>query len=214
VPFQVCFGDGAYCISSDCKDRHFFCGDCIRGTLTAIIEMGQFPAICPACRANDPNGHDASKRIDYGRIDEEALSFLQIRGVISSSTLFRFVKAAALSAGPNDAASKAVAEYEACPAGCGQYLLKEHESYTASMYESKLGEIMTIRFKATSGSGVVHNKCFSPGCAFKAHTNKQDWKCEMRGSRPQPCSATLAHVHVHAMFVFAVDTAAFAAARV
>jgi len=80
-----------------------------------------------------------------------------------------------LSAGPNDAASKAVAEYEACPAGCGQYLLKEHESYTASMYESKLGEIMTIRFKATSGSGVVHNKCFSPGCAFKAHTNKQDW---------------------------------------
>ena len=51
---QVCFGDGEYCISSNCADRHFYCGDCIRGTLTAIIEMGQFPGAGPKTPAHPP----------------------------------------------------------------------------------------------------------------------------------------------------------------
>jgi len=36
----VCWGDGTFCLSSDQKCRHFYCSDCIRGTLKAAVETG------------------------------------------------------------------------------------------------------------------------------------------------------------------------------
>lgn len=169
---QVCYGDGEYCISRHCTARHFFCSDCIRGTLTAIVEMGQFPAHCPSCRAEEPNGHLASTTITRGKVDAETLSFLQLRGVISATSLFRFNKAAAAAAAaqPTEAST-----YFACPAGCGEYLLEEHTSYKWEAYTYKLGEIMTITETAKRGDGVIHRKCFSPGCNFMPHTNPADW---------------------------------------
>lgn len=144
-----------------------------------VCVWGAFAAHCPSCRANDPNGGDASKPIKHGKIDNEALSFLQLRGVIDSTTFFRFTKAAAASAPPAAGKAKAgtsAADYEACPAGCGQYILWEHESYSSSIYATNMGEIMTIIVKATDGSsGVVHDKCFSPGCTFKCHSSPADW---------------------------------------
>ena len=45
----VCGCDGEFALSAACS-RHFFCRDCIRGSLHAIVETGQFPAHCPVCR--------------------------------------------------------------------------------------------------------------------------------------------------------------------
>ena len=89
---QICGGDGEYCISSTCG-AHFFCADCIQGTLKAAIELGQFPAQCPVCRV-EAGGSSATNDVSVGRIDDEGLSFLAARGVIPRELLFRFAKAA------------------------------------------------------------------------------------------------------------------------
>ena len=90
-----------------CGRRHYFCAECIRGTLTATLETGQFPARCPSCRAEDVDPAKQRCRASErevaaaaggadlaGEIDVESLSYLNARGVISRELLFRFSRAA------------------------------------------------------------------------------------------------------------------------
>ena len=49
-----------------------------------MCETGNFPAACPVCAAEG--------RADNGRLDEQAMAFLQSRGVISRDLLFRLLK--------------------------------------------------------------------------------------------------------------------------
>jgi hypothetical protein len=42
----VCYDEGEYSLSTGCGN-HFMCAGCIRGTLEATMEAGQFPAACP-----------------------------------------------------------------------------------------------------------------------------------------------------------------------
>ena len=74
---RICYGDGQYSVSEECD--HFYCGDCIRYALEAILKSGQFPPTCPQCRADGDgtNEHAASLR---GAITPAALSYLQARG--------------------------------------------------------------------------------------------------------------------------------------
>ena len=92
----VCFGDGEFCVSTTC--RHFYCRDCIVGTLSTTVELGQFPLMCPTCKASPSplprNGQPV------GLIDESALAFLLCRGAISRDLFFRIRKAAAVASLP------------------------------------------------------------------------------------------------------------------
>ena len=56
--------------------------ECVRRTLVAALEAGQFPALCPGCRADG----------DTGMIDESALGWLASRGVIDKSLLQRLLE--------------------------------------------------------------------------------------------------------------------------
>ena len=87
----VCYGDGEFCLSEECG-RHYYCGDCLRGSLEAILNTGQFPAFCPACRAE--SGANSAKPVNHGKIDEASLAFLQMRGVISVKLFNRFLSGA------------------------------------------------------------------------------------------------------------------------
>ena len=40
--------------------EHFFCRDCIAHTLTMMVEMDQFPAQCPTCKADGPGALQAA----------------------------------------------------------------------------------------------------------------------------------------------------------
>ena len=77
-PCEVCYDDSKYGVSTECL--HFYCEDCIRGSLEAIIDTGQFPAYCPACRVESDGVHDEPGK---GRIEGPALTFLQSKGVIT-----------------------------------------------------------------------------------------------------------------------------------
>ena len=68
-------------MSVECGN-HYYCGDCLRGSLEAILNTGQFPAFCPQCRVD--SGSNSSKPVSFGKIDEESLSFLQ------QEVLFRY----------------------------------------------------------------------------------------------------------------------------
>lgn len=42
---QVCYDDSKYGVSTECL--HFYCEDCIRGSLEAILDQGHFPCVIP-----------------------------------------------------------------------------------------------------------------------------------------------------------------------
>jgi hypothetical protein len=86
----VCYGDGEFCLSAACG-RHFYCADCIRGSLEAMTNTGQFPPRCPACRAE--NRSTPERPLNAGLIDNMSVSFLQQRGVITLRFYNRFVTA-------------------------------------------------------------------------------------------------------------------------
>ncbi|KAK7249932.1 hypothetical protein SO694_00005442 [Aureococcus anophagefferens] len=69
-------GESRFKLAADCD--HFYCADCIRGSLGAMMDTGQFPAYCPACRA-DARGDAERLRAGPGRITDATLTFLQRR---------------------------------------------------------------------------------------------------------------------------------------
>jgi len=105
LPCMVCYDRGEWGVSTECS--HFFCSECIKGSLEAILDSAQFPAYCPMCRAEA-----GGKPPNAGRIEDEALTFLERRGVISRDFQFRFMKQQ----------KKGQTEYFRCPAMCGNFL--------------------------------------------------------------------------------------------
>ena len=81
-------GESRFKLAADCD--HFYCADCIRGSLGAMMDTGQFPAYCPACRA-DARGDAERLRAGPGRITDATLTFLQRRRVFDKSFQFRFM---------------------------------------------------------------------------------------------------------------------------
>lgn len=102
----VCFGPARFALSPhDCG--HSFCGDCVKGCLDQILTEGQFPAVCPSCRMEEPDAalgmhsdenHDAAispygvASPAKGRITAPALTFFEHRGVVTRDFQFRFMK--------------------------------------------------------------------------------------------------------------------------
>ena len=81
-------GESRFKLAADCD--HFYCADCIRGSLGAMMDTGQFPAYCPACRA-DARGDAERLRAGPGRITDATLTFLQRRRVFDKDFQFRFM---------------------------------------------------------------------------------------------------------------------------
>ena len=78
----VCYDEGKYGLSTECG--HFYCEDCIKGSLEAMMDTAQFPAYCPQCRT------DALPDLPtQGQILRPALTFLQQRQVITKEFEFR-----------------------------------------------------------------------------------------------------------------------------
>lgn len=121
----VCYADVAsYGISTSCEHR--FCLECIRMSLEAIMDVGQFPAFCPMCRA-ESMGRD----MENGRIDGPSLTFLQQRGVVTQAFQHRLLKQQSKALGLEE-----VEAFE-CPGRCGEFLLTEDASYTPN----KIGQL-------------------------------------------------------------------------
>ena len=126
----ICYSDGQYALSTSCG-RHYYCADCIRGSLESMLEAGQFPGVCPQCRADGAGGRaggaagaDGAAAAPVGEIDAAALSFLQRRGIIGRQLFFRFLKAASLGTRMEDST-----KYFSCPAKCERFLMSNHPSY-------------------------------------------------------------------------------------
>ena len=94
----MCFGDGQFSLSADCD--HYFCGDCARSSLRAMLRTGQLPPVCPQCRADGDGTNEAAASLERGAIGAAALAFLQLRGVITKEFYFRFLRAARRAAVP------------------------------------------------------------------------------------------------------------------
>mmetsp|Transcript_16738 Transcript_16738/g.25184 ORF Transcript_16738/g.25184 Transcript_16738/m.25184 type:complete len:1029 (+) Transcript_16738:23-3109(+) len=81
IDCSICYGPASFGLSTECK--HKFCGGCASKSLEGILNQGQFPAICPACRA------EGNMKC---RILPETLTFLERRKVITRDLQFRFLK--------------------------------------------------------------------------------------------------------------------------
>jgi len=110
-PCGICFSASKWGMSTECK--HFYCEGCIKHSLEAILNSGQFPAYCPQCRAESVEGTTAEPV--HGRIEGGALSFLEQRGVITKEFQFRFIKQM----------RENVKEYFQCPAMCNNFLIHQ-----------------------------------------------------------------------------------------
>jgi len=108
----ICFGPSKYGISTECS--HFFCPDCIRGSLGAMLDQGVFPASCPVCRAEASTAGE--KTPAAGHIEQGALVFLERCAVISQDFAFRFLRQ------QREATTQDLPHFFACPSGCGRHL--------------------------------------------------------------------------------------------
>ena len=154
---MVCYGDGECRISAECGKEHYYCSDCVVGSLQSMLESGQLPLRCPGCRSDATTlagGQDEEGM--GGLITDEALGFLATRGVLPQQTRVRLLNAAARSEQPPtdaDAAPRAAAPRAAatgafaCPDDCGRFLLGAHPSYAPSgaRAEVGLGEMLCRR---------------------------------------------------------------------
>eukprot|EP01045_Picozoa_sp_COSAG04_P022757 COSAG04_NODE_2617_length_3848_cov_2.473460_2_plen_434_part_00 len=112
---EICYGPSRFGVSPDCM--HFYCEGCISGALDAILEAGQFPAYCPACRLE--SAEDGHTEPSHGRIEEPALTFLQQHGVIDLDFQFRFMR-------QQDRGE----HFFECPAKCGRYLIDQDPQFS------------------------------------------------------------------------------------
>ena len=115
-PCEICYDTSKFGVSTECL--HFYCEGCIQGSLQAMLDTGQFPAYCPACRVDSKDqGHSEPTK---GRIEGPALTFLQQRGVLTLDFQFRFMR-------QQDQSSPI---FFKCPAaGCSRYLIDQDPQY-------------------------------------------------------------------------------------
>ena len=113
-PCQICYSESRYKLAPGCD--HYYCSSCIGRSLEAMMEAGQFPPFCPACRA-DAAGDADKLKAGPGSISEATLTFLQRRGVLDKDLQFRFMLRAFKDRGE---------EFFRCPCAdsCGNWLLK------------------------------------------------------------------------------------------
>jgi len=131
---MICFGEAECRLSTSCS--HYFCETCIKMALEAILEQGQFPAICPACRAE---GGAKTRHYPKGLIEDQVLTFLQNKGVISKEFQFRFMK--------QQNKDKKEGRFFACPAKCGHYLIHQDPLTESKIVEGSSGPRLIERSK-------------------------------------------------------------------
>lgn len=149
-PCQICYCDSEFGFSTECK--HFYCRECIQGSVKAILETGQFPAYCPACRA------ESGKDVKHGRIDEGALSFLLKNEVIDKDTYFRFLKQSA----------EKDQKFFRCPAKCGNAL-----KYKETRWIQAKDGMSVVRMPGKCPCGAL--VCMS--CMLLVKGDPKDHKC-------------------------------------
>jgi len=77
---MICYADPATVgFTQSCE--HFFCADCTKATLENIMEQGQFPALCPGCRAESS---------DNPPIENGVIAFFVNEGIIDMDFALRF----------------------------------------------------------------------------------------------------------------------------
>ena len=165
TPCLVCYDASSYCLSTECD--HYYCKECIVGSLEAMLESGQLPAFCPMCRA-DANGGDLS----VGRIDGRALAFLQITGVITKEFLFRFQK-------QNEKKDEV---FFACPGNCSRFLIEQPPSFVVD----KLHNSMRMKLGACPCGTVCCVRC------HKLEDNALTHSCPASQSWASPDPASMA----------------------
>jgi hypothetical protein len=132
---------------------HHYCGECIRGTLNAALDTGDFPARCPECKMANAPGEPPP-----GVVDEEALTFLQQKGVIDQPFAIRFAALGSQAQGDE--------KTFACPAGCGRMLVVVPPTYNidpkSGAFAIQLGQcpclakVCTLCHKQETGP---HHEC-------------------------------------------------------
>jgi len=120
----ICYSDPPkWGISPQCD--HFFCADCVGGTLNAICETNQFPAFCPICRAE--NGGKEPKK---GAITNLGLKFLVSKKVLTEYFMRRFLALQVNNAGDLEGGEV----YFRCPKKtCGKWILDRNETDAEEM---------------------------------------------------------------------------------
>lgn len=149
----VCYCDTAsYGVSTECQ--HVFCDECIRGSLEAILDVGQFPAFCPMCRAEQGPG------LEVGRINGAALSFLQQRGIITKAFQYRFLKQQA------KALEGADQPWVECLGKCGHYLIMD-DSYAEQGLGRYYPDPITEKICVTCGQCPICDTIVCPKCEME-----------------------------------------------
>eukprot|EP00605_Chrysophyceae_sp_TOSAG23-4_P002904 GSChrysophyteH1.ASY1.ANO1.3199.1 assembled CDS len=119
----VCYASpGKYGMSVECE--HLFCEECLTQSLKAMLNLGQFPAFCSACRAESQG---VPPRV--GKITRPVMTFLQERGLLTKGFQFRFVTAM-LRVGDADTEPVEESEIIECPRGCGTSLYAAVPTYS------------------------------------------------------------------------------------
>jgi len=160
-PCNICFGKSECRISNSCD--HYYCTECIRRTLNMILEVAQFPAYCPTCKA------EKNDKPEVGLITSQAMSFLQHRGVISKELQFRFLKQAKEGAGK---------EYFACPAdGCDEFLVHQ-ESRWRTFKDDKGLDVLERKPGRCKCGGLVCLHCHQSVSQSELHECPDENKAE------------------------------------
>jgi hypothetical protein len=155
---QVCYGPSQFGLSTECT--HFYCGECITGSLEAIMDKGEFPAYCPMCKAtavtSDTKTQGGKKEITIqaGVIDKHALSFLAHRKIITTEFYYRFVLLQRRGENKNT--------FFACPRQCGNFIVEETAQYQDVLDLNKK-DASVVRWKGGFKRVKKFGKC-SCGC--------------------------------------------------
>ena len=125
-----------------------------------------------------------------GRVTDESLSLLQLRGVISRRLMFRLINAAR-----SQTMTTAVAEFSPCPADCGRFHLNEHESYTSEAAGRRIGLGEVVAVGGAIGLRLSVCECGALIChACKALVDPADataHMCKQGGATVDPASKAL-----------------------
>ncbi|KNC53091.1 uncharacterized protein AMSG_09394 [Thecamonas trahens ATCC 50062] len=89
----ICFGDNVSVAFTVGFCEHGYCAGCAQSAVRDMIERGQFPAMCPGCRAQDSMSPRA-------RVPAHVIEHLVARGVVDAETGSRWVVQSLLGAVP------------------------------------------------------------------------------------------------------------------
>ena len=152
-----CCEPAKYGLSTSCS--HFFCSGCCAQSLEAVLNAGQFPPMCPSCRAEKGNDGSSLDKMG-GLIETSALTFLQERGVITAEFQFRFV------AGVKRNAREDIDNYFPCPnqnrlkyqsrgkgGPCGAYLIASEADVACELIRRPKMAATAAAATAAAGAG-------------------------------------------------------------